>query len=433
MKINTKLCSLFIFSVVFLVYLFSKNITSFDSKWSIYTTLSIINEGNIDLNEYKDILESNNYFSIKEIDGKYYTWFPVGVSIIALPFVLIINTALKLLLTFPCFQTEFSNFVSQLPYPFINIIEEMIASIIVALCCGIIFLILNQKLHSKVQSILLTFIFAFCTSSWSTASRGLWQHGPSMLMLTIALYLIQLSKNNPRLIQYVSLPLAFSYIIRPTNSIPIFFLTIFVLLNAKRYFFRYLLWGVIIIAPFIVFNLNVYHAILSPYYLPSRIGVSSCFFEAFVGNILSPARGLFIYSPILLFFVYGVFLKIKQREFKNLDFALLSIIILHWITISSFPHWWAGHSFGSRFFSDVIPFFVYFLIPVVPNLFKLKGVRKYIVNSVFICLMLISFFIHYQGANNWNVFVWNSTPVNVDKNPERIWDWKDIQFLRGIH
>jgi hypothetical protein len=28
---------------------------------------------------------------------------------------------------------------------------------------------------------------------------------------------------------------------------------------------------------------------------------------------------------------------------------------------------------------------------------------------------------------------WNGEPVNVDFHPNRVWDWSDPQFLRGLH
>ena len=63
---------------------------------------------------------------------------------------------------------------------------------------------------------------------------------------------------------------------------------------------------------------------------------------------------------------------------------------------------------------------------------KLEGMKKCIPVSFVLCSMIISAFIHYRSANSWEVFDWNSKPVNVDAKPERVWDWQDIQFLRRI-
>jgi len=124
--------------------------------------------------------------------------------------------------------------------------------------------------------------------------------------------------------------------------------------------------------------------------------------------------------------------KIRNKQSNTLDYFLLGIVFLHWVAISRYGHWWAGHSFGPRFFSDMIPYFIYFLIPVVAGMPKLKGMRKAVFASIFFCFILISLFAHYRGATNWDVHAWNRDPVDVDRNPARLWDWHDIQLLRGI-
>jgi hypothetical protein len=86
-----------IFFSVFISHVSSRNITSPDSKWSIPTALSIIKEGNTDLDEYKEMLEKYNYFAIERIDGHYYTIYPMGVSLIAIPFVYAIEKSLDIL------------------------------------------------------------------------------------------------------------------------------------------------------------------------------------------------------------------------------------------------------------------------------------------------------------------------------------------------
>jgi hypothetical protein len=173
----------------------------------------------------------------------------------------------------------------------------------------------------------------------------------------------------------------------------------------------------------------VYHAILSPYYLPDRIGSNSRFWEALAGNLISPARGIFIFSPVLLFSLYGIFLKIKTKQMNVLDYTLLLSIVLHWVVISSFPVWWGGHSYGPRFFSDMLPYFLYFLVPALKGVSNLRGIKKQGVAFVLGCSIALSFFIHYRGATSWDVYIWNSYPKNVAL---RLWDWQDPQFLRGI-
>jgi len=410
-KHNQYTILLFIFFGVFISHFFSKNITSFDSRWSIHTVMSIIKTGDTNLDEYQEMIEKEKYYAVENIDGHYYSIFPIGASVMAIPIVFVIDKTI---------DNVIGNHRK---------VELLIASLIVACTAVFIYLLACLFLNRK-YSLLVTFIFAFCTPAWSTASRALWQHGPSMLMLTITLYLILLAKNKPRLIQFASIPLAFSYVVRPMNSISIFLVSLFVLIRYRQYFLRYLIWAMTIAIPFVLFNFKVYHSLLSSYYLPQRIGSNPHFFEALAGNLISPARGLFIFSPVLLFSIYGAVLKIRNKEFATLDYFLLGIIFLHWIAISSFRHWWAGHSFGPRLFSDMVPYFIYFLIPTIDAISKLTNIKKTIFSYVSLCLVLISFSIHFRGANNWDVYVWNAKPVNVDVKPARVWDWHDIQFLR---
>lgn len=99
------------------------------------------------------------------------------------------------------------------------------------------------------------------------------------------------------------------------------------------------------------------------------------------------------------------------------------------LAISAFPHWWAGHSYGPRFFADMVPFLVYFLIPVVGFL-ACAAKPKWTLMAIFLALAVVSFWINFRGATSFTVYQWDTIPANVDTNPSRIWDWHDLQFLR---
>lgn len=54
-----------LFLGVFLVYLFSPNATPFDSRWTVYTALSLVHERNADLNEYMPVLKADHWYAIE--------------------------------------------------------------------------------------------------------------------------------------------------------------------------------------------------------------------------------------------------------------------------------------------------------------------------------------------------------------------------------
>ena len=385
---------------------------------SLHDALPIfIEEGNIDLNEYGRLLKDNDFYQIENVNGHYFSRFPIGASILALPLVF----AFKL----------FSNLDETIRFEIPKYIEAYISSIFVAVTAVFIFLIARLSIKKDLYAALPALVFAFCTSAWSIAGLALWQHSPSMLMLTVALYLILLADRRPGIVQYASIPLAFSYAVRPTNSISIILLTLFILMRYRSYIIRYFAWGLLVAVPFIIFNLQVYGALLSPYYQPGRLASNKYFLEALAGNLVSPSRGLFVFSPVLLLAFLGVWLKIRDRQFERLDLFIAAIIVIHWITVSSFEPWWAGYTFGPRFFTDMLPYFIYFTIPVFAFITVKKSPWRPAVITGLVVLSLLSLFIQHRGATCEQVQEWNSHP-QLNENQERLWDWGEISFLSGI-
>ncbi len=428
MRFKSILLPLLVFGVVLAGYLVtppSSQVYS-DSRWSIHLALSVIREGNLNLDEYQQMIDPTDY-AIQTIGGHQYSFFPIGAPLLAVPFVFIYNlinpnTLALIARIHPVAQT-------------------IIASFYVALTAALIYLIARLSLTVK-QSLLITFIFAFCTSAWSTASRALWQHGPSMLFLSLALYLILLARNKPWFVQFASIPLAFSFVIRPTNAIPVFFLSFFVFLYYRKYFVKYLLWSLTIALPYFVVNYMIYGMFISPYIFPyyhsTSIGIDKFLrpsIRQLMGTLISPSRGLFVYSPILLFSFFGIYDQLKNlrnRYPENmLDLILVATIISHYILISSFWHWWGGYSTGPRLFTDMIPYLIYFLIPAVH--FLSSSTRRITpLRLLFVLLILVSFFIHFRGATSDAVYAWNNIPTSIDIRQARLWDWSDPPFLRGF-
>jgi hypothetical protein len=226
------------------------------------------------------------------------------------------------------------------------------------------------------------------------------------------------------------MPLACSYVMRPSNSISIILLSAFVLIYYRRYFIRYLLWALPVAVPFVAYNLVVYHWPLSTYYF--RVGRTesvSSFFEGLAGTIISPGRGLLVFSPILILSIAGLFMKRKDNGGKRLDYFLAAIVVLNWIAFGLLYDWWGGHSFGPRYFTDMMPYMVYLMIPVLIWMAKSTGLDKIAVTWCVLVLVAVSFFIHYRGATDIGVQSWNFQP-DVDTNPGRLWDWRDISFFR---
>ena len=427
-RIKEVLITLLVFLGVYTIYINSGNAFQFDSRWTIPTSMSIIKQGNTDLDEYQSLIDqsADAKSMIQNFNGHLYANYPASISLLVAPLVFAADQIARWVYSFDLAAYVHNTFPAAL--------EMLIASFITALIVVLIFRIARLFLKTGT-ALVLTCIFAFGTAAWSVTSRALWRHGPSMFMLAIALYLILLARKRPWLIQFVSLPLAFAFTIRGHNILSLVFITLFVLLKYRSYFLRYLLWILPVGVPFVLYNLSIYQAPASSYYSIYQPLTSShaSLLEGLAANLISPSRGLLVFSPILVLAIAGVVLKIKRRTFDKLDAALISVILLHWLIISDWEVWWGGWSFGSRFFADVLPYWIYLMIPVFAAIPSLVRPRKLALVSITAILAGFSFFVHYRGANApETVLQWSTWPVNIDDMPSRVWDWNDVQFLRGL-
>ena len=379
--------------------------------------MSLIEGQGGDLTDYLPVLAKNNFYCIEYPGGRPHTVFPIGVSLLSAPIVA------ALAFVAPSFKEMLRETVPQ------NL-EKVLASIFGAAAAAIFFWLVFGQFQQLSVALTTTIIFSLCTSMWSTATRALWQHGPLVLMLVIAMLLLHRARKHPALIQFVSLPLATAYLIRPIASIPIVVLTSYVLAKYPTWWLRYLLWSMLIGVPWIAFNLAIYGAILPPYYLGLSYAGESSFSAALLGNLVSPSRGMFTYSPVLLFALTGFVFALHETEGRLLYLAYGAIVIGMLIAISLIPAWWAGHSYGPRYTTDFVPFLAYFTAFNFRALAGFTPRRRAGWWIAISALAAISLVIHAQGALRSAPMVWNVLPVNIDQNPSRIWDWGDPQFLR---
>lgn len=85
--------------------------------------------------------------------------------------------------------------------------------------------------------------------------------------------------------------------------------------------------------------------------------------------------------------------------------------------------------FGPRLFADMIPFLIYFMLPVIDFL-RGPGPRRRTLAAALVVAIAASFFVHRSGARNWATWDWNIDPVHIEEKPARLWDWNDPPFLR---
>jgi hypothetical protein len=429
--------SLFLFTVAFAGYM-PGNMGCADSRWSVPTAVSLIDRHRFDLDQFGTLLKERGTDFTIQIDGHFYTQYPFGTSIAAAPGVWALRrVASRVFARSPRLYDAMAQAQWQHGCPpssgepvvaLHSWVEKIIASAFVALTAVLIYLIAAARV-SQPAAVALALTFAFATSAWSTASRSLWQHGPSMFLLTLAL-LLQERRRAPLLI---GLALASACVIRPTNIIPLTLGSSLILWQEPHRSVAFAAGAAAVLVPFLLLNQHVYGMWLPPYYHPAFFHGNPFFGEALVGDLVSPGRGLFVYSPVFIFAIAGVALRIAQRRVMPVEVFAAGVVLLHWIVVARVNStWWAGDSYGPRFFADMVPYLMYLLLPVVEWTEERAAPMRRFVLAVLSASVAIGVAMHAQGALNAAALLWNHEPTSIDDDLDRLWDWRHPPFLAGF-
>jgi hypothetical protein len=134
-----------------------------------------------------------------------------------------------------------------------------------------------------------------------------------------------------------------------------------------------------------------------------------------------------VYAPVLLFAAGGLVGWLLRRRGGPLGFVAAAAGV-GIATVAQFAVWWGGHSFGPRLLADVLPALVLGLVPAWGATWR-SAPRRWL----FLAALGVSVLVQAVGAFYYpspRHVEWNTSPVDVDRAHERLWDWRDPQILR---
>jgi hypothetical protein len=431
--------ALIIFAATLSVFLFSRIHQVADSHYSMLLSQSLVSRGRFALDAYAlprhepvwhgYYFKNGPIYQLEVAGGRLYYHLPPGSSVLSAPFVAAFN------LVGVSAASEDGSYDPRGEV----IIEAGLAALLMAALAAIFFYTARLVLPLG-WSAAAALGAAFGTQVYSTASRALWSDTWGILLLGVVVLLLLRNEVKGRGLSPVLLAslLAWTYFVRPTFSVHITMVSVYVFISHRRTFLPYALTGLAWLALFVCYSWLHFGRPLPSYYSASRLEFGS-FWEALAGNLVSPARGLLVYVPILL---YVAFLLVRYRatlSHRRLVWLAASITAGHLLAISSFNHWWGGHSFGPRFSTGLVPWLVLLGVLGVRAMLDWKerraaapraGWRAQLACGA--ALLVASMFINTRGATSHATWLWNMRPAEIDQHPERLWDWTQPQFLAGM-
>ena len=288
-----------------------------------------------------------------ERGGHLVSFYPVGTPLMALPVYIPFYVYLR--------ATGRADHASLFQYS--EQAEKLAASAIAAICVALFYLTVRRRL-SPHSALWVSLAFGLGTGVWATASQMLWQHGAVSLAITSALLFLTWRGHPYWSAAGTGFALGLGVITRPT--VLVFYLAGLgcQVLMAGPFRTRLLRVGLFIAAgaPLVIVDTSFGGS----FYNSSLGGYTGLLFGKFVptnvllglaGVLVSPNRGLFIFTPIALLGFYGLVrgsaLSLREGEPLLPLFGLA--VVVHLFTVASYREWAAGWSFGPRYMVDILP------------------------------------------------------------------------------
>lgn len=309
-----------------------------------------------------------------------------------------------------------------------RVMEKLSASLVAALSASLLYLLLRRRAAAPI-ALLLTLAYAFGTTTWVISSQGLWQHGMAELLVIGALLLLTAPCTAPRALA-AGLLCGLIAGNRPPDVVLAAALGAYGLFWAGR---RAALLAAGVALPVglvLLYNLGVAGHIAGGY---GRVGKPGFFqhdlLSGLGGLLFSPTRGLFVFSPFLLFLVLAwrhLPRGVCGRGERALTLAMSTGVVLQ-VLLYARTDWRTGISWGPRFLTDLLPLLVWMLVPVVSALRGLGRVCFLLAVGAAIAIEAVGAF-WYTGVTDSAIFAVTSGP-----HPMRAaWDWRNAPFVASL-
>lgn len=417
---------LFLFCLVYFIYnINGRTIGSGDTIPTSLLPFSILENHNLYLDQFYHYFEETYW--AREIDGHYLSYYPIVTPVLVTPLYIL-----------PFLLMKLAHIPMDMSHPgftlIVSIMEKLSASMIASFSTIFVFLSARELINKRI-AIIVALIFAFATNTWTISSQGLWQHGLVELLLTMSIYLVLINEKHASDKIIISLGIISGLFVfnRPVDSILLIPIIYYIFALRDRRIACYLCALFISGFPFLFYNLHYFGNLFGGYATLIKVfNFGPEMVVRLMGLLISPSKGLFIYTPIILVSILGYFKisQIRNSKIRNFLFTM-GISILALIAVyASFKTWWAGWSYGPRFLTGMLPALAMFLGLYIKDIsIDIRHRKSLLVIGIFSISLIWSIFAQIVGAFYYPNGNWDA---NTSAYDEKLWDWKDTQIMRSF-
>lgn len=305
----------------------------------------------------------------------------------------------------------------------IQLLGKISASIFSSISVGLVYLSTKEFLKGR-KAILLTILYALGTSTLSISSQSLWQCAAGQMFVSATIYFFIRGQRYRNALPLCGLFLGLATLSRFSIAIIALLFTCYFLIFERKWFFRFIMFAL----PSVIFL--IWYQLTYPgslfFYKYEGVGEIATFNNSFttglLGLLISPNKGLLVYSPIFLFSILGIILAWIK---KNRTFVFFSAtVIIYLIFIGSWSIWHGGWSYGPRTIAEITPLTTILMIPILQN----RTIwRNHFFKITFILAGLLSVFIHFLGVSaanySWYLLQTKNLTIAQSHKANFLWNW----------
>lgn len=386
----------FFFVASLFAYYGQLNRTESGDTWAtIYTAVALVKKHTIWLDDYVRLFQQHAgehpYMVTSGPGGHLVSVTPSASSVLALPVVAL----------FSAFGVHAEDWGAWME-------AGMLTAALTAAASAAIVFVLLTRLTTRGRATLIAATYAWGTLQWGISGQALWQHSGATLALALGL----LALVDGRLVQ-AGAALAAMVAFRP-NTVLLFAFLLPLVGRRTGSWLRFGLGLLPFVAPLLFYNTIAFGSPFRQGYGTAHVRAQltldwHAVLEGTVGLLFSPGRGLFVYSPVLVFAVVGLVRGWRKPLYVCSGAAAVIYILL----AANSNEWYGGQSFGPRRLTDILPLLAVLLVPALELIDGTRWLWTYA------ALFVWSVFVELLGAAAWPPMSW------FDKNPplERYSTW----------
>ena len=361
-------------------------------------------------------------------DGRYYSWFGIGPALAALPFY-VVGKATG---ADPAFVT--------------SLLDQLAGAITVVL----VFLFCTCLGFSNKSSLITALFYGLGTMAWPYAKNPT-DHALETLFVLLSVYFMYRHRHERHISHLVlsAFSFGFALLIRPTSILAAPALAILLIhplhtrADARRSLKQCLLYAILMVPCFALmlwYDYLRFGSVFETGYglVAARLGVDyfsgTPFTTGLLGFLVSPGKGFFYYSPVVVLFFLAV--RPFSRKFPVISLSFMVIVLSTLVLYSKFIYWHGCNGWGPRYLLVTTPYLIIQLAVIFDSpLWRGKPMLRKTVYLLFALSLIVQagaitvspykYFVYLQTEKKvvFNVAESPGVPPIIEPPAETYFDW----------